>query len=187
MTWSIIWRLGHQQPGVTQLAHVSSEMRTPTRPPFPPSTDEVIQMKALWKLYRVPHKLNRHDYESCQEFSLAGSSAPEWGKKLRDAFGVQSEPPKRQSLLSKGVCVTRSLEAAFCPVPETTLSHIKALRRGLRCPSMLKTTFSFLGTRKPLFEKGPSTQISSFWSIAQENCRVQTFSFENGNILEVFL
>ena len=104
-TWSTMWCLGRQaaRRHSACLRFIWDEHTYPSS--LSTFTDEVIQMKALWKLYRVPHKLNRHDYESCQEFSLAGFSVPGWGTKLRDVFGVQSEPQKRQCLLSKGVCV----------------------------------------------------------------------------------
>lgn len=116
--------------------------------------DEVIQMKALWKLYRGSPQIKQT-----------------WLWKLPGILSGQLLPVPRMRDKTKGciwssvraaggsaysagcVCVTCLLEAAFCPVPKTTLSYIKALRRGIRCPSMLKTTFSFLGTRKPLFEK----------------------------------
>lgn len=164
--------------------HVSSEMSTPTCPPFH-LHDEGNTDEGTWKLYRVPHKLNRHDYWKLPGILSGSSSSPRMRDKTKGCVGVQSEPPRRQCLLRVCVC---DMLAGSCFLPSSkALSYIKALRRGIRCPSMLKTTFSFLGTRKPLFEKGPSTQISSFWSTAQENYRVQTFSFENGNILEAFL
>lgn len=114
--------------------------------------------------------------------------SPRMRDKTKGCIWSSVRATKEAVLTQQGcVCVTCLLEAAFCPVPKMTLSYIKALRRGIRCPSMLKTTFSFLGTRKSLFAKGPSTQISAFWSTAQENYRVQNFSFENGNIPEAFL
>ena len=141
----------------------------------PTLTTKFIFIKQTW-LWKLPGIL------SGQLLS------PRMRDKTKGCIWSSVRATKEAVLTQQGcVCVTCLLEAAFCPVPKMTLSYIKALRRGIRCPSMLKTTFSFLGTRKSLFEKGPSTQISAFWSTAQENYRVQNFSFENGNIPEAFL
>lgn len=101
----------------------------------------------------------------------------------------------QEAVLTQQGCDT--LAETFLPSSRDYI-HIRALRRGIHCPRMLKTTFNFLGTLKPLFLKVPYTQFSSFFFLTgfffstdsttelTALYKAEFVNFENGDILEVF-